>query len=242
MSFYTPLMIDFLKNNSSKKPKELTDLFNKEFNTKKTFNQIFSFLLYKNIYVIKYPRFTPLMINFLKNNSLKYNLKKLTDLFNKEFNTNYQLQRIRMAMGSRNIKYITNYNPPIGSEIITKNTGDTLIKISNKGHSFCNRKGTWVLKRRFLWEKTYGNIPKGYVVIFLDNNNFNFELDNLALATKNEILLLNKYGLYFNDKEMTRTGLLIIRQRLITIKAMFKGLSEKEKKATQNKYYKNKKG
>jgi hypothetical protein len=234
---YTPEMISFLRKNASRHTKTFTDLFNKEFNTNITTMQIQHALIYYKISYEKNLKLTQEMIEFLILNALKYNPEILTDLFNKEFNTNTTSERLRRAMKLRNIMYITNYILPVGSEIITKRTGETFIKISDEGHSFCNRNGTWILKKRFLWEKNYGSIPKKYNVIFLDNNKFNFELDNLALATSNEIWLLNKYGLYFNDKEMTKAGIAIIKHRLATIKAMTKGMSEEERKKALQDFY-----
>jgi hypothetical protein len=113
---------------------------------------------------------------------------------------------------------------PVGTERIgmMKKKGKpekyfVMVKISRKklkkGTQFNRYSGTWRLKKELLWEKNYGRIPKGYLVIFLDGNEFNFEIDNLALATKNEICLLHHYGLQFNDKEHTKAGLAVVRHR-----------------------------
>ena len=217
---YTPEMINFLRLNASGHTKTLTDLFNKEFNTNTTTEQIQRALFYHKISYEKNLKLTPEMIEFLRDNALKHNPETLAFLFNKEFNTNTISLNLRRAMKLRNIEYSTVYDPPIGSEFIIRSREITYIKISNEGLSLGNRKGTWIKKSRFLWEQAHGKIPKGYNVIFLDNNYFNFELDNLALATSNEIWLLNKYGFISNDKEITNTGLAIIRHRIAAIKTL----------------------
>ena len=106
---------------------------------------------------------------------------------------------------------------PIGAEKLDTN-GHVMIKISmlnNKkgGRNFNHYKGSWKLKKNLIWEQCNGLIPKGYTVICLDDNRDNLEPDNLALATKNEIMLLRHYDMQFNDKERTRTGLAIVRHR-----------------------------
>ena len=46
-------------------------------------------------------------------------------------------------------------------------------------------------KHVYLWEQEHGPLPKGHAVIFRDCNNRNFELDNLLLVTRTELLHLN---------------------------------------------------
>jgi len=106
---------------------------------------------------------------------------------------------------------------PVGTERIDMASGCVMVKISmrriNKGQRFTHYNGTWKRKHRMIWEQHYGRIPKGYRVIFLDGNKRNTEIDNLELATSNEIMLMTHYGLKFTDKDRTKTGLLIARQR-----------------------------
>jgi hypothetical protein len=193
--------------------------------------------------------YTPEMINFLKDNSLKYNSEILTDLVNKNFNTNIIAQSLRRAMKLRNIEYIKGHKlyeaknlsykraiKPLGYEWFNKEKGTTYIKISNEG----SRHDRWKPKHYFLWEKIHGSIPKNHRVIFLDNNIFNFELDNLELVKPMEFILLRKYGFHSNNKEVTKAGLVIIRHRLKIINVMTRGMSEKEKSNSLNKLYKRK--
>lgn len=183
--------------------------------------------------------YTPEMEKFLRDNALEYETRTLAKLFNKKFNANITVKIIYDFMywykvPFKKTKYKTPNILPIGSEVIKEinKMNLTYIKISNAGRE------EWVLKHRFLWEQAHGSIPKGCFIIFLDNNKFNFELDNLELVSSGELVLLGKYGFYFNNKEMTKTGLTIIRHRLATIKAMTKGMNEEEKVKTLKKFYK----
>lgn len=70
---------------------------------------------------------------------------------------------------------------------------------------------TWQQKHRYIYEQTYGKIPKGYKVIFLDGNYRNFNIDNLKLVSNAEHLIMNKNKLRFKNKELTETGLLVAK-------------------------------
>jgi hypothetical protein len=181
--------------------------------------------------------YAPEMIEFLKDNALKHDTRELANLFNKEFNTNKNAGQIGRALEARNLKYKKCLKKYIGSkagmEHIYKKEGVNYVYIrlsdkDQKKHKGKNK--NFILKHHYLWEKTHGSIPKGYLVIFLDNNRFNFELDNLECVSRNELVLLKMNGFHTNNKEVTKAGLAIIRHRLAILKTMTKGMSEKERK------------
>lgn len=53
--------------------------------------------------------------------------------------------------------------------------------------------------------------PRGGNVIFADGNKENFEKDNLLLVTSKEMLGLNQEKLRFNNAELTKVGLNIVK-------------------------------
>lgn len=67
----------------------------------------------------------------------------------------------------------------------------------------------WQLKHRYLYEKKYGKIPAGYNIIFLDRNRKNFDLSNLKLVSKAEDLIMNNNKLFSTDKDITNAGTII---------------------------------
>jgi hypothetical protein len=67
----------------------------------------------------------------------------------------------------------------------------------------------WKPKHVIIWEEVHGPVPKGHVIIFADKNKQNFSLDNLLMISKSELFVMNRYGLIFLDKDLTRTGKLI---------------------------------
>lgn len=69
----------------------------------------------------------------------------------------------------------------------------------------------WDLKHRVIYREHYGEIPNGYNIIFADGNKMNFDIDNLILVSKAEMLILNTNNLRFEDKELTKVGVNIAK-------------------------------
>ena len=94
-----------------------------------------------------------------------------------------------------------NYKP-VGTERFAK---DGYIKVKVKDPNI------WELKHRYIYKKHHGEIPNGYNVIFADKNISNFDIDNLMLVSKAEMLILNKNKLIFEDKDFTKVGVNIAK-------------------------------
>ena len=90
----------------------------------------------------------------------------------------------------------------VGSERVNR---DGYVEIKTKNPS------TWELKHRYIYKKHYGEIPKGYNVIFADTNKTNFNIDNLILVSKSEMSILNGNKLIYEDKELTKVGVNIAK-------------------------------
>ena len=93
----------------------------------------------------------------------------------------------------------------IGTERITKD-GYIQVKIQDgKG----NR--NWIEKHRLVYESAFGKVPKGQKIIFLDGDKTNCSLDNLQVVSDYENLVLNQNGMYFKNKELTETSVLVAK-------------------------------
>ena len=92
---------------------------------------------------------------------------------------------------------------PIGSERVNGD-GYVDIKIAD-GKLQKNWKGKHIL----VWEATNGPVPKKHVIIFGDRNRMNFELNNLILVSRKQLVRLNRFNLIQNDTGLTRTGIII---------------------------------
>ena len=172
---------------------------------------------------------------FLIDNVKGNTLKELTKNFNKQFNLNLSESAIankknklglssginsgvfkkgdipwnkgiKGYMGANKTSFkkgnIPHNHRPVGSERINKD-GYIEIKVAEP------RK--WELKHRYIYKKHYGEIPEGYNVMFADKNKLNFDINNLILVSKSEDLIMNNNKLIFEEKELTKTGLLIAK-------------------------------
>ena len=93
-------------------------------------------------------------------------------------------------------------NRPIGSERICSRDGYTQIKTA--------KPNAWEHKHRYIWEQHNGPIPDGHVVIFGDGNMSNFDINNLILVSRAQLLELNRDRLIQNDADLTRTAVMIV--------------------------------
>ena len=86
---------------------------------------------------------------------------------------------------------------PVGSERIDLD-GYTLIKVAEPNK--------WQLKHRVIYEKAYGPIPPNMAVIFLDKNKRNFNINNLALVSREELAIINKNNFIKENAALSRAG------------------------------------
>ena len=91
---------------------------------------------------------------------------------------------------------------PIGTESITKG-GYIKVKVGEPNK--------WKLKQRYIYEQHHGEIPNNCNVIFADRNIQNFDINNLILVSKAEMLILNNNKLIFEDEELTKVGVNIAK-------------------------------
>lgn len=73
-------------------------------------------------------------------------------------------------------------------------------------YAFIKINNEWVLYHRYIWEKTYGKIPKGLCLIFIDGNSLNTDINNLMLVTRKEHIIRNSRKYHskktFSDKHI----------------------------------------
>lgn len=84
---------------------------------------------------------------------------------------------------------------PLYSERYDKD-GYVIIKIGEK---------KWKRKHIWIWEKEYGEVPKGHIIIFRDNDKYNFDISNLKCISRavNAVLNKNKWHMYKNEAKDT---------------------------------------
>ena len=155
---------------------------------------------------------------FLMENILNKTSFELAQLFNNEFNRSITPKQIRRWKHNNSIRSEVNTKFKSGKEHLNyKPIGsETTVNVNGKKITFVKIRepNIWERKKRYLYEKNIGKIPEGNRVIFLDGNTNNFNLNNLSLVSKKEQQTMCLFSLYFNDKELTKTGLLITKLKL----------------------------
>lgn len=169
--------------------------------------------------------------DYLKHITPGHHHREIQELMNKKFNSNFALNQIKNAIAR--YKFNTGFTGRFEKNHIPANKGTrvggwepTQFK---KGHVPQNHRpieseriniydyteikvaepNKWRLKHQIIWEKTNGPIPKGHVVIFGDGNKRNFDISNLILISKKQLLILNRHNLIQKDADLTRTAVII---------------------------------
>jgi len=64
----------------------------------------------------------------------------------------------------------------------------------------------WRSKHSVIWENANSKIPENHVVIFADGDRNNFNIDNLLLVSRAELMIMNKRGLTAKNTDLTKVG------------------------------------
>lgn len=170
---YTDEMRQFILDNyKGIYAKELAERFNHEFGTDVTAAMMKS-------YKARYGLNSGLTGHYLKGQVPHNKGKKMTpEVYEKCKGTMFK-------RGQAPVNY-----RPVGSERINV---DGYIEVKVKDPR------TWKLKHNIIWEQNFGKIPKGYVVVFLDQDKLNTNIENLKLVSRRDLLVVNRYHLATND-------------------------------------------
>lgn len=164
-------------------------------------------------------KYTDEHIEWLRENRARYTLSQLTIKFNWRFDAKLQTRALVAACKRRGIKagsdgrfkkgmkpwnhgltgYMgankTSFGPgnlpqthvPVGTPRLKKYVdGSFYVQIKTADPK------TWTEYHRIIYERAYGPIPKGHVVIFVDGNKLNLHYKNLECVSRALLARLNK--------------------------------------------------
>ena len=178
--------------------KELTELINKNFCLQLTVQQIKGYKNNRHLNSGLTGRFEKGQVSWNKG-------KKWDEFMSKESQANSRTTCFKKGNNPAN-------SVPIGTEKWKSTHSDRndegflYVKVQDKHGRF-----NWKQKHRLLWETEYGKIPRGYKIIFKDGNRHNITLDNLALVSNSQMLILNRHELIYDEKELTEVGINIAK-------------------------------
>jgi len=153
--------------------------------------------------------YSPAELEFLERHSKKPR-RELTEIFNKRFGRSISVQNIHALckrngwMAGSNGQFKPGNVPhpdarPKGPNSASFQKGHqpwgTLKlgaeRLAKDGYIEVKMKKGWIPKQRLIWSVKNGDVPKGYVVAFLDGDYRNFDLDNLICVHRGVLAIRN---------------------------------------------------
>ena len=188
------------------KKKTILEKVNKKFNLTLNINQLNNCMYSRGIKARIRHTWTDEQVEYLKSIAEGTPRKDIVDKINEKFDLNLSMQQIRDCMNDRGIRNNIDkkfsakdgnrcqQEKPIGT-ISKWECGYTRIKIGDN---------EWEFIQRYVWRKHHGEIPPGHSVIFLDGNTDNYNIENLALVNRNELMKYNSMKLSSDNQELNR--------------------------------------
>lgn len=143
--------------------------------------------------------------NWNDNKTYKQQANEFKEIFNYEIYP----KRIENLLKSNGIykkrakRDVVNWGHELGEEF--EKNGYIFVKTNN---SLYGGTRNYMPKHHVVWEKHNGQIPRGYSIIFKDNNKNNFDINNLACVSNRTLSMLNWND--WNDKgEITETAIML---------------------------------
>jgi hypothetical protein len=194
------------------------------------------------------------MKQWLRDNVKGRSLNQLTEDFNEHFGTSFKTTQIGHLKGDLNLRNGNDTKFKKGcvsankgqkmSEAQKKKIEHTWFKKGQKPINYCevgterinvegyveiktiNKK--WVSKHRLVWEQHHGPIPKGYTVVFLDDDTTNCNIDNLRLISRPELMRLTSMKLQSTNSVATEAGIHLV--------SIIEEIKKREKELENNGY------
>jgi len=180
--------------------------------------------------------YTSKEIEWLRTNAPGKQWIDITELFNKRFNLNFNMTQLRKVGNSYGIKngldcrfqkgQIPYSKGKKGVNFGGENAKKTQFKKGQKpqnhrevGSERISYDGyievkvaepsVWKRKHTAVWESVNGPVPEGKVIIFGDRNKQNFDIDNLIMVSRSQLMMMGVKDLIQDNAELTKTGVII---------------------------------
>jgi len=87
-------------------------------------------------------------------------------------------------------------------------------RVDVEGYTMIKVNGKFIQKHVYLCNQKHGEVPKGYVVIFKDNNNKNLTIENLELVSRKDLMLRNTIQRYDPELQFTMKVLSKLKKQI----------------------------
>ena len=206
MRGYTEEQLKWLEENCKKHGsyREMTDIFNFTFGESKKWKNLHS-VCKRHGYIDVDGRngtFSKEQKEFLQKTLPLFSYEETARRFNEKFGERKTRKQIESYCTDNRIK--RNLPPPeIGSEHISGNY--IMVRINNDKN--VSEHQHYKMKQHVVWEKHHGKIPKGKIIVFLDNNSLNCDISNLYLTDRKVLNLLTVNKWHFTNREQKLAAL-----------------------------------
>ena len=209
---------------------ELTELVNKEFGTIFTVDQVRSFRGNRRIpngikpgANYRFRKYTPEMIEYLKDHAQGTSNEKLAELMTERFGIVFRSKQVSEIKKNRHISSgLTGrfekghipankgkHPPTVGRMAETQfqkgHRAENAVPVGTiklredgylwiKWQEFHGNKN-WMQLHKYIYELAYGEVPKGYMVTFKDGDKEHIALDNLEMISMQQNVRMNSSGL-----------------------------------------------
>ena len=204
------------------KKKTILEKVNKKFNLNLSLRQLNNCISNNNIKVNIRHTWTNEQIEYLKKIAEGTPRKEIVKKLNDKFNLNLTILQVRDCMNSRGIRNNIDkrFSAKDGNRCQQEKPVGTISKWECGYTRIKTGKNEWEFIQRYVWKEHYGEIPPNHSVIFLDGNTDNYNIENLALVDRNELMKYNSMRLNSDNQELNRVAVNLAK--LIT-KAKEKG-------------------
>ena len=206
---WTNEQIKYLKRIASGKPKKVTlEKINKKFNLNLSLRQLNNCMSNNNIKVNIRHVWTDEQVEYLKKIAEGTPRKEIVKKLNDKFNLNLTLLQVRDCMNGRGIRNNIDkkFSAKDGNRCLQEKPIGTVSKWECGYTRIKTGKNEWEFIQRYVWKEHHGEIPPGHSVIFLDGNTDNYNIENLALVNRNELMKYNSMRLNSSDQELNRVA------------------------------------
>ena len=190
------------------KKKAILEKVNKKFNLTLNINQLNNCMYSREIKARIRHTWTDEQVEYLKSIAEGTPRKDIVDKINEKFNLNLSMQQIRDCMNDRGIRNNIDkkFSAKDGNRCRQEKPVGTISKWECGYARIKTGKNEWEFIQRYVWKEHYSEIPPDHSVIFLDGNTDNYNIENLALVNRNELMKYNSMKLDSDNQELNRVA------------------------------------
>ena len=206
---WTEEQIGYIKRIAKGNKKEtILEKVNKKFNLNLNINQLNNCMNNRGIKTNAKHVWTDEQVEYLKKIAEGTPRKEIVKKLNDKFNLNLTILQVRDCMNGRGIRNNIDkrFSAKDGNRCQQEKPVGTISKWECGYTRIKTGDNEWEFIQRYVWKKHHGEIPPGHSVIFLDGNTDNYNIENLALVNRNELMKYNSMKLNSDDQELNRVA------------------------------------